>query len=514
MATNVNERIKGIQVHRPIVYGSHARLLTEEEKALAPIGHTHRWTVFFTSAATPPPNPSSSTKPPAQDADSQENGNGDMDYIVGGQDDLSYLIKKVTFRLHETYPNPNRVCDKPPFKVTETGWGEFVVQIRIQFIPESLEKPITLNHPIKLHHWGAPIEGVVPLQTNISGAGEMGGSVPPTEAETGTGTGTGTAVTSAANTPAPAAAMTSGTSGAAAAAVGSPVDQKKSIVEGVQKVESEARDVKAEPSGGDVVITNTSQAQQPTPQTSIGSTSASVSASAAASTTASAPAGTPPIIEAAKPENATTAANEDQAGDESMMTDSEIVVDAGANANTQTSGEMDMDTNTAAAPLSIASVLPVHSWQYDELIFSDPPRGFFDILNENPPTPLPAKNRRPRDQRDEYEKKNQPPASKKGKPLGGGGRGGSVRGSRANTEVGTPGPSGSVAGGSVVVGGIPGEPGSADVPLEFSGEMEKGEYNKLMDARRKIVEQMDKWRERLIAQEKELNKLKDEVKAM
>jgi hypothetical protein len=31
-----------------------------------------------------------------------------MDYIPGGADDLSYLLKKVTFRLHETYPNPSR----------------------------------------------------------------------------------------------------------------------------------------------------------------------------------------------------------------------------------------------------------------------------------------------------------------------------------------------------------------------------------------------------------------------
>jgi len=31
-----------------------------------------------------------------------------MNYLPGGLDDLSYLLKKVTFRLHETYPNPNR----------------------------------------------------------------------------------------------------------------------------------------------------------------------------------------------------------------------------------------------------------------------------------------------------------------------------------------------------------------------------------------------------------------------
>jgi hypothetical protein len=30
------------------------------------------------------------------------------DFITGGADDLSWLIKRVTFRLHETYPSPNR----------------------------------------------------------------------------------------------------------------------------------------------------------------------------------------------------------------------------------------------------------------------------------------------------------------------------------------------------------------------------------------------------------------------
>jgi len=30
------------------------------------------------------------------------------DFITGGADDLSWLIKRVTFKLHETYPSPNR----------------------------------------------------------------------------------------------------------------------------------------------------------------------------------------------------------------------------------------------------------------------------------------------------------------------------------------------------------------------------------------------------------------------
>lgn len=45
------------------------------------------------------------------------------------------------------------MIDKPPFEVTETGWGEFEIQIRVAFSTESGEKPITLFHVLKLHAW-------------------------------------------------------------------------------------------------------------------------------------------------------------------------------------------------------------------------------------------------------------------------------------------------------------------------------------------------------------------------
>jgi YEATS domain-containing protein 4 len=73
-------------VHRPIIYGNTAIVLTPEEKeSLAFPDHTHRWTVAVRSATS------------AADSD-----------IVGGADDLSYFIKRVAFKLHDTYPNPTR----------------------------------------------------------------------------------------------------------------------------------------------------------------------------------------------------------------------------------------------------------------------------------------------------------------------------------------------------------------------------------------------------------------------
>lgn len=75
-------------VHRPIVYGNVAIPMTVEERDGS--DHTHRWTVAVRSAAAPA-NPQ----------------RGELDR-VGGADDISYFVKKVTFKLHETYPNPTR----------------------------------------------------------------------------------------------------------------------------------------------------------------------------------------------------------------------------------------------------------------------------------------------------------------------------------------------------------------------------------------------------------------------
>lgn len=49
--------------------------------------------------------------------------------------------------------NGRQVIDKPPFEVTETGWGEFEIQIRVAFVTESAEKPISMTHMLKLHAW-------------------------------------------------------------------------------------------------------------------------------------------------------------------------------------------------------------------------------------------------------------------------------------------------------------------------------------------------------------------------
>lgn len=72
--------------------------------------------------------------------------------------DISYFIKKVQFKLHDTYPNTLRTVESPPFELEETGWGEFEIQIKLHFVPEANEKMQTYWHPLKLHHYEGDVE--------------------------------------------------------------------------------------------------------------------------------------------------------------------------------------------------------------------------------------------------------------------------------------------------------------------------------------------------------------------
>lgn len=276
------------------------------------------------------------------------------------------------------------MCEKPPYKVSETGWGEFTVNIKVTFVPEAAEKALSMQHPIKLHHWGEPVEAP---------------PAPPPEA--------------------------------------TPAETPK---EGGDEVKAETQTPKPEvDADGDVEL-------------SLVPTETSVT-------------------EAATPADATTGAA------------------------TPAEGEASAELMAPFVP-TIASTYPVHAWQYDEMVFSDPPANFLSILEQHPPTPLPARPRRPRDQREEHELKT---GKKRARPSGA--RAGTA--SRAGTEApeggvttraGTPASMATPTPGQPPVIGVAGELGSADVPIEFSVEMEKGEHNRLTEARIQIVREMDRWR--------------------
>lgn len=65
-----------------------------------PEGYTHDWTVFVRA-----PEGSS----------------------------LQHFVQKVIFQLHESFPKPKRAVKEPPYRLTESGYGSFILPIEIYF---------------------------------------------------------------------------------------------------------------------------------------------------------------------------------------------------------------------------------------------------------------------------------------------------------------------------------------------------------------------------------------------
>lgn len=125
-APSANKRIRGVQIHRPFVFGTEAIPFDPNNRPKdAPPDHTHRWKVFVRGI---------------------------------NDNDISYWLRKVQFKLHDTYANSVRMIEKAPFEVEETGWGEFEIAIKFYFAPESMEKPQQIWHALKLHPYIGDIE--------------------------------------------------------------------------------------------------------------------------------------------------------------------------------------------------------------------------------------------------------------------------------------------------------------------------------------------------------------------
>ena len=120
------KRVRGVQIYRPFIYGTEAIPFDPTKRPHgAPADHTHRWKVFVRG--------------------------------INGED-ISYWLKKVQFKLHDTYANSVRMIESPPFEVEETGWGEFEIAIKFYFVPESTEKPQQIWHGLKLHPYQGDTE--------------------------------------------------------------------------------------------------------------------------------------------------------------------------------------------------------------------------------------------------------------------------------------------------------------------------------------------------------------------
>nr|CAD7257978.1 unnamed protein product [Timema shepardi] len=120
----------GVCIVKPIVYGNIARYFGKKREE---DGHTHQWTVYV--------------KP-------------------YHNEDMSAYVKKVHFKLHESYADPNRIIMKPPYEVTETGWGEFEIVIKIYFHDPN-ERPTSNKQAQRKAKEERPIHSLIPQATQI-----------------------------------------------------------------------------------------------------------------------------------------------------------------------------------------------------------------------------------------------------------------------------------------------------------------------------------------------------------
>ncbi|KAI9183881.1 NuA4 histone H4 acetyltransferase complex and the SWR1 complex subunit [Blastocladiella emersonii ATCC 22665] len=129
-----SRRKKGVQLILPIVYGNEASKLPDGAPEMEQ-GHTHRWRI----------------------------------YVCGPNgEDVSYFVKKVVIRLHESFVNAARVLEQPPFEVIETGWGEFETLISIH-LHDFSEKPVKMAHMLRLF----PPEGEPPVPADPARPGML-----------------------------------------------------------------------------------------------------------------------------------------------------------------------------------------------------------------------------------------------------------------------------------------------------------------------------------------------------
>ncbi|KAK1444402.1 protein AF-9-like domain containing protein [Babesia gibsoni] len=115
MSTKNNKRVN-VKVGKQIAIGTYAFPLTPLEKKRYG-SMTHRWTCLLRS----PTN-----------------------------ENMTHYIKKVQFDLDPSFLNPKRVLTTMPYEVTEVGWGEFYIGVKLFFVDETLE-PVQLQHLLVLN---------------------------------------------------------------------------------------------------------------------------------------------------------------------------------------------------------------------------------------------------------------------------------------------------------------------------------------------------------------------------
>lgn len=124
MAPSTSKRLKSLKLSRHFLIGNTAVQLPHPSFPDPPEGHSKGWKVYVRPLPNGP--------------------------------DLSTWLKKVQFKLHHTYADASRTIEAPGhFEISETGYGEFGVEIRLYFPPESGEKAQYREHYLVLGYYGS-----------------------------------------------------------------------------------------------------------------------------------------------------------------------------------------------------------------------------------------------------------------------------------------------------------------------------------------------------------------------
>ena len=124
MAPASSKRVRNAKITRHFIIGNEAVLLPHKNfPEPIPDGHSKGWKVYVRPIPNGP--------------------------------DITTWLKKVQFKLHHTYTDASRTIEAPgPFEVSETGYGEFGVEIRLYFAQEAGEKAVYREHYLILAAYG------------------------------------------------------------------------------------------------------------------------------------------------------------------------------------------------------------------------------------------------------------------------------------------------------------------------------------------------------------------------
>nr|PVC51986.1 hypothetical protein MACL_00001094 [Theileria orientalis] len=124
-----NNKLNNVKIGKRIVVGTYAFPLNPSEKKRYG-SMTHRWVCLLRSI---------------------------------DDENMSHYIKRVQFELDPSFLNPKRVVTSMPYEVTEVGWGEFFIGVKITFVDDSLE-PVQLQHLLRLN----PTDGTNIITTAVN----------------------------------------------------------------------------------------------------------------------------------------------------------------------------------------------------------------------------------------------------------------------------------------------------------------------------------------------------------